>query len=458
MNASSDPLHELPDYKYLRPLGQGRSAHVYLATQLSLSRPVCVKILADTDPQFLIRFEREAELMAEVSHPNIVSVIDRGVAKGQHFIVMEFMDGGSLRDRMTADVPMELLKARDVISSVAAALNCLHGMGLVHRDVKPDNVLFDGNGQIKLSDFGIAAPLGQIGQLTDDNANPGTLDYMAPEQRHRLGVAREADQFALAVMAYELLTGRLPTRVFRQASTKNPALSSEVDSVLERALQEQPDARFPGVTAFAEALDRALSTSNSTADQPVTASVGIYHVLGALVIFALCAGWIFSEVPWKVNATERVNSTNATNVNSVSESEGPVQQTGALTYRVNSSGQLEVLIVSARSGGHWTIPKATQKKDKTLSSVAEEEAFEESGVRGKASSEVIGRYSYRRDDRLYEVSVVPVQSTEELSDWPESFRDRRWGTVEEISNSVASDKLRQIIQAFSLEAVETSPQ
>lgn len=457
-----EPDYELPDYKYLRPLGRGRFAHVYLATQISLNRPVAVKVLADADEEFLSRFEREAEVMAKVSHPNIVSVIDRGIMKGQHFIVMEFMDGGSLRDRMTPDHPMELSAACAAISAVATALSNLHGMGLIHRDVKPDNVLFDRKGQIKLCDFGIAAPLGQVGQLTDVNASPGTVDYMAPEQRHRLGVSREADQFALAVMAYELLTGKLPTQVFRQASAKNSLLNESVDAVLERALQEEPESRFPSVAAFAAALEAALGSNHRETDEFKLATSGRTSLVLSVLVVALCAMGVYLGTLWKAEATTQNESEPAAgtteSVQDANASESPVnaetiQQTGALTYRLDSSGKCEVLVVTARVGGHWTIPKANQKKEESLSAVAEAEGFEESGIRGKAFSVVLGRYTYRRNDRRYEVSVVPVEFTEELHDWPESSRERRWGPVDEISSIVTSDRLRQIIESFSPDAV-----
>ena len=460
-----EPSYELPDYRFLRSLGRGQWAYVYLATQLSLNRPVAVKVLTNTEQEFLTRFGREAEVMATVSHPNIVSVIDRGVIDKQHFIVMEFMDGGSLRSRMPQDHPMDLESARKIICAVANALTCLHGMGLIHRDVKPDNVLFDRQDRIKLCDFGIAAPLGQIGQLTDVNANPGTVDYMAPEQRHRLGVSRQADQFAMAVMAYEILTGKLPTQVFRLASARNPLLGGAVDAVLERALQEQPESRFPNVAAFAAALDAALDEKSS---KPVRSKSGwlnpmvIVSSIVAVVLYAMFFHW---KTP---SGAESVASNEAIVAGAVSESDEkdsttvassanvePTQQTGALVYRLNSADAVEVLVVTARDRGHWTIPKANQKEEETLSTVAEEEAFEEAGVRGKAMPVIIGDYSYSRNGKVYQVSVIPVRFTEELSDWPEASRERRWGTPHETSAVVASDKLRQIIESFSLDSVRT---
>ncbi|MDA0920393.1 MAG: protein kinase [Planctomycetota bacterium] len=461
----SEPVYQLPDYEFLRPIGRGRFAYVYLATQRSLNRPVAVKVLSNADDEFLTRFEREAEIMANVSHPNIVSVIDRGVIDSQHFIVMEFMDGGSLRDRMLSDHSMKLTQVRSVISALASALTCLHGMGLIHRDVKPDNVLFDRNGQIKLCDFGIAAPLGQVGQLTDVNASPGTVDYMAPEQRHRLGVSREADQFALAVMAYELLTGNLPSQVFRQVSAKNPQLDHRIDRVLEQALQEQPEARFPSVKAFADALDDALSRSVPDVDKSKAAAMNRKALSLSVLAVALCVALVYWQAPWEAGVAvpqetgvsgESLEPGQVASASEVPASAELIQQTGVLTYRIDSSGRIEVLIVTARSGGHWTIPKANQAKEKTLANVAEDEAFEEAGVRGVATPVVIGSYGYERGDRSYQVSVVPMRFTEELIEWPGSTRERRWGTTKEISAMVASDKLRQIIESFSPNAVETS--
>lgn len=147
-------LPEISGYSRKSRLGGGRWSQVYLATQESLQRSVAIKVLTDSEKDILARFEREAEVMASVSHRDVVNIIDRGTVDGHYFIVMEFLDGGSLRERIVPGKPLKMRTVRSVLSSLATALTGLHAKGLIHRDVKPDNVLFDSNGQIKLCDFG----------------------------------------------------------------------------------------------------------------------------------------------------------------------------------------------------------------------------------------------------------------------------------------------------------------
>jgi len=215
LSGQRDLAPEIPGYRVTRELGGGHWTRMFLATQLSLNRPVAIKLLTSDSENVLARFEREADVMATVSHPNIVSIIDRGRFEENYFIVMEYLDGDSLRDHMTDSKSLDVLKMRRVLASVATALTSLHAKGMIHRDIKPDNVLFDQEGQIKICDMGISVLPGQFGQITDEDASPGKLDYMAPEQRYRLDVSDKSDQFALAVMAYEMLTGSLPPRIYR---------------------------------------------------------------------------------------------------------------------------------------------------------------------------------------------------------------------------------------------------
>lgn len=452
---SSAPAPEIPDYTVSRTLGGGRWANVYLATQTSLSRSVAIKVLMSNDEGFPDRFEREAGVMATVSHPNVVSVFDRGVVNGQHYIVMEYMDGGSLRDRLPSGHAMDMAPARETLSAVAAALCKLHENGIIHRDVKPDNVLFDRSGQIKLCDFGVSVPMGQLGQMTDEDASPGTLDYMAPEQRYRLDVSTQSDQYALAVLAYEMLTGKLPPRVFRPASALNPLLTEDVDRVLERALHEDSESRFPNVAEFARELETSLASSSDHAVATAGSPRMAVAIAAALVV--LCGLLIALGPASDDTETESPETT----IEESAQSEVPVvvsppqqdkiPQTGALTFRKNDAGELEVLLVRARSGNHWTLPKANQPADITRSGVAEEEAFEEAGIRGTGRDMVLGHYCYRRKERQYRVSVVPVRMNEELSSWPEEFRERKWATVPHAARMVGSDELRRILNRLSAE-------
>lgn len=458
---------DLPDYAILRPLGGGRWASVFLATQKSLARSVAIKVLTNPDEDFQARFEREAAVMATVSHPSIVNVIDRGTADGQHFIVMEYLEGGSLRERMIPGQPMAIQSAREMLSAVATGLTTLHALGLIHRDVKPDNVLFDRNGQIKLCDFGISVPIGQVGSITDTDASPGTLDYMAPEQRYRLDVSVQADQFAFAIMAYELLTGVIPPRSYRPASGKNPQLSPAIDAVFERALQEEPDKRYPDIGSLAAELDAALAppVRDSTPPPQTTGQQNrVILALSAVAIAACClAGYtVATRDSDAVDSEPRgsVGEENEGQTASVTPGQSEVvHQTGALAFRANADGEVEVLLVRSRSDSHWTIPKANQPTAAPRTQVAEEEAFEEGGIRGEAMAIEIGTYSYKRRDHRYAVAVVPVAAQEELDTWPEDFRVREWHPVAAAAELIASDELRELVAAFSLDSVsQTRPE
>jgi tetratricopeptide (TPR) repeat protein len=268
-------------------------AQVFLARQQNLERLVAIKLLAPSDgvgdheqrKRDCLRFEREARLMAQVSHPNVVTVFDRGTAAGRDYLVMEYVEGVSLRGLLEAGLPLAVPQARRILREVAQALAHLHDRGIIHRDVKPENVLVSRNGTVRVTDFGIAFLTGEEGVLTHSSQAVGTLDYMAPEQRARLPVDARADQFALAVMAYELLTGKRPLGHIKPPSRLNAALDPRVDEVLLRALRQEPEDRYPHVPAFAGALDRALGQAPRRRQPRVPAllalAVGLAVGLGA---------------------------------------------------------------------------------------------------------------------------------------------------------------------------------
>lgn len=457
LSGQNDLTPEIPGYRITRELGGGHWSRVFLATQLSLNRPVAIKLLTSDSENVHARFEREADVMATISHPNIVSIIDRGRFEENYFIVMEYLDGGSLRDHMTHSKPLDVLKTRRVLASVATALTSLHSKGMIHRDIKPDNVLFDQDGQIKICDMGISVLPGQLGQITDEDASPGTLDYMAPEQRYRLDVSDKSDQFALAVMAYEMLTGSLPPRIYRAASELNRALSQDVDAVLERALQEKPEARYPSIAILVESLDAKLASGIVPSSLARSArSRGRSYALPVVLMVACAAllGRHFLGDGWQQTVASQPKDTPISGATRSSDTSSPtIEQTGALPFRLNDSGDIEVLIVQARSGKHWTIPKATQKMRRSLETTAEEEAYEEGGVRGAAVPVVLGNYDYHRDGKTYRVSVVPVRTSEEAATWPEEFRRREWCSISDVGSKIASRDLQRIVESFSLETL-----
>src|SRR5205807_3209149 len=208
----------LGNYKILAPVGQGGMARVYKAHQENLDREVAVKVLPPwfaADRNCVERFNLEARLVARLSHPNIVTVHDANEYHGRLYIVMQLVDGGTLKQRLdqlqALNKTMEVAEATRIFTQLASALSYAHERGIIHRDVKPVNVLMDRSGRPILSDFGIAKVLAGTGeQLTRPGAGVGTPEYMSPEQCMGKQVDGRADIYALGVMLYEALTGRTP--------------------------------------------------------------------------------------------------------------------------------------------------------------------------------------------------------------------------------------------------------
>ena len=264
-------------------LGQGGMARVYRGKQANLDRYVAIKVLPPyyaADPAFVERFKLEAKAMARLSHPNIVTVHDAGEENGRLFIIMEYIGGGTLKDRMRS--AMTLREITRVVHEVASALTYAHAQSVVHRDVKPVNVLMDTTGRAVLSDFGIAKVLATSAAITHAGAGVGTPEYMSPEQCRGGGsVDARSDIYALGVMLYELLTGRTPfvadnytalahAHIYEAPpppSQLNPRISPAVQSVILKALEKNPADRFQKATELAGALEQAVA-----AQTPVPAS------------------------------------------------------------------------------------------------------------------------------------------------------------------------------------------
>jgi eukaryotic-like serine/threonine-protein kinase len=258
---------DIPGYEGIRLLGRGGMGVVYLARQLSLNRTVAVKLLASVprvDPVLqAARFRREAELMARVSHPNIVAIHDYGVKDGQPYLAMEYVEGGDLGRWIVAERPVSPARVRPLVLPIAEALGCLHRSGILHRDLKPTNILMVGERTPKVSDFGIAVLGTSAGDLTQSGLALGTPGYVAPEQQYNLKVDERTDQYSMAAVFYELLTGRKPLGPFQPPSRYNPEVGPEVDAVLIRGLHEDREERYPTVEEFGNALDAALGLAGS---------------------------------------------------------------------------------------------------------------------------------------------------------------------------------------------------
>ena len=284
-------------FEIIRTLNEGGMGKIYLARQHALNRLVCVKVVSipegEDAEQCRSRFCREAELLASASHPHILSIFDFGTTSdlGLPYLVTEYIEGGDLRRRMTAGESAPIAFARSILHQVGDALTYLHNKGIVHRDLKPENILMPTESLAKVGDFGIAVLQDKVGVLTESAIGMGTVGYVAPEQQYGLKVDARADQYSLAALGYELLTGRRPLGLFPPPSRVNFELSQEVDRVILKGLAEEPKNRFASVQDFATALDSALADSSNRAWLLHRGAVLL--VLSLLVLAAL--GWFFQS-------------------------------------------------------------------------------------------------------------------------------------------------------------------
>jgi serine/threonine protein kinase len=287
----------IPGCEILRPLNEGGMGRVYLARQEALKRLVCVKVLSIPDGEDAdlcrIRFNREAELLASVSHPHILSIFDFGTMRdsGLPFLVTEYIEGGDLRRSMTPGQPMPAAQARSILLQVGEALTYLHARGILHRDLKPENILMPADSQVKVGDLGIAVLQDEAGVLTQSMRGMGTIGYVSPEQQYALKVDERTDQYSLAALSYELLTGRRPLGLFPPPSRSNPRLSREVDAAILRGLSEEPKDRFASVADFVAALDRGLLTPSRGARERSLAVAASFALIVSAAVLAWALGF-----------------------------------------------------------------------------------------------------------------------------------------------------------------------
>jgi serine/threonine-protein kinase len=281
------PGYRLAGYQLERLVGVGGMAAVYLARDERLSRVVALKLLAG-DEALRTRFVREARAVAAVDHPHIIPVFAAGEADGMQYIAMRFVPGDTLQGILRAAGPLAPKRAAAFISAVASALDAAHAAGLVHRDVKPGNILVDGRHggpeHPYLTDFGIARAMMSAGTLTVAGQFLGTPDYAAPEQINGQPVDGRADQYALGCVAYEVLTGTVPYRrdsawsvLYAHLNEPPPAvpdsagLPEGVHQVLSTALAKSPGDRYASCGDFADALRQALGLEPYDPSRPAQA-------------------------------------------------------------------------------------------------------------------------------------------------------------------------------------------
>ena len=271
----------IPGYDIEGEIGEGAMASVYLATQRSLERKVALKVMAAAlaaDPSFCERFLREGKTLARLSHPHTVTIHDIGNVGELYYMAMEYLPNGTLKERIAAGMTPE--QGVTLIRQIASALGYAHAQGLVHRDVKPANILFRADGTAVLSDFGIAKSLDDRTQFTQAGFAVGTPSYMSPEQARGQEIDGRADLYALGVVLYEILVGELPYNGTDALSTalahlteplpELPVHHGRYQGVLRKLLAKDPADRFPDAAALLLALDQLPADSpEATLVRPV---------------------------------------------------------------------------------------------------------------------------------------------------------------------------------------------
>jgi beta-lactam-binding protein with PASTA domain/tRNA A-37 threonylcarbamoyl transferase component Bud32 len=270
-------------YRVLRRLGSGGMADVYCAEDQQLGRKVALKVLYRRfaeDQQFVERFRREASAAAGLQHPSIVGIFDRGEWDGTYYIAMEFIEGRSLKEIIRGRGPAPPDAATDIAVQILRALRFAHRRGVVHRDIKPHNVLIDDEGRVKVADFGIARA--GASDMTETGSIMGTAQYLSPEQAQGRPVDARSDLYSVGIVLYEMLTGRVPfdaesavTVALMQVSSEavppselNPAIPPALEAVVLRAMAKEPERRFADADEFIAALEHARSAPHEVLAPP----------------------------------------------------------------------------------------------------------------------------------------------------------------------------------------------
>ena len=259
-------------YRVVSRLGSGGMADVFLAEDQQLGRKVALKLLHRRfaeDPGFVERFRREAQAAAGLQHPNVVSVYDRGAYDGTYYIAMEYLSGRTLKQLVRDEAPLDPIRAIDITIQILKAARFAHRRGVIHRDLKPHNVIVDDQDHVKVTDFGIARA--GASDMTETGSIMGTAQYLSPEQAQGLAVSESSDLYSIAVVLYELLTGRVPfdaespvTIALKHVAEApaplrsiNPNVPPDLDQVVLWALNKETGDRPVDADQFISVLEQA---------------------------------------------------------------------------------------------------------------------------------------------------------------------------------------------------------
>ena len=265
-------------YEIIKTIGEGGMANVYLAEDTILERKVAIKVLRgdlSNDEKFIRRFKREALSVSNLSHPNIVEVYDVGEEDGNYYIVMEYIEGKTLKQLLQKRGALTLTEVIDIMSQLTDGLAHAHEAYIIHRDIKPQNIMIEDNGRIKITDFGIAMALNST-QLTQTNSVMGSVHYLPPEQANGKGSTVKSDIYSLGILMYELLTGSVPFKgdtaveialkhmkeKIPSVRKQNPTIPQSVENIILKSTAKNPKNRYDSVREMYNDLQTALERDN----------------------------------------------------------------------------------------------------------------------------------------------------------------------------------------------------
>ena len=266
-------------YEIIKSIGEGGMANVFLANDIILNRNVAVKVLRgdlSNDDKFIRRFEREALSVSNLSHPNIVEIYDVGEEDGEHYIVMEYIEGKTLKQLLKKRESLTLTEVIDIMTQLTDGISHAHESYIIHRDIKPQNIMIEDDGRIKITDFGIAMALNAT-QLTQTNSVMGSVHYLPPEQASGKSATVKSDIYAMGIMMYELLTGTVPFRgdnaveialkhmkdKIPSVRKQDPSIPQSVENIILKATAKNPRNRYDSAKEMHEDLLNCLNEEHA---------------------------------------------------------------------------------------------------------------------------------------------------------------------------------------------------